>query len=101
MTMKLASLALLLLSLTTISPFLQKQQTDREFRGFNGQVKTVTVERAKVTQADGQSVEAAREMHQILTFDADGNLVTDKVYQQGQEFDLRTYSFIDGERVVK
>ena len=99
--MKAPLALLLLISLTVFSPFLQEQQTDREFRNFKGRVKTVTVERANVTQADGKPVEAARQMQQVLTFDANGNLLTDKVYQQGQEFDLRTYSSVDGEWVVK
>lgn len=99
--MKRAFLALLLVSLTTVSAFAQKQQSDTEFQGFRGRVKTVTVERANLTQAAGTPVEAARQTQKMLTFDADGNLVLDKAYTMGQEFDLRTYSVVDGERVVK
>lgn len=99
--MKQASLVLLLISLTTLSAFAQKQQSDREFQGFKGPVKTVTVERAKLTQSPSGPVEADRQPQKMLTFDADGNLLTDKAYQQGEEFDLRTYSVIDGQRVVK
>ena len=95
--MKHASLALLLVSLLTLSAFAQKQQSDRAFQHFKGQVKSVSVERAKLNG----SVEAARQPHKMLTFDADGNLLIDKAYQMGEEFDVRTYSVIDGERVVK
>ena len=96
--MKQAFLALLLVSLSTFSAFAQKKQSDREFEGFRGQVKSVTEERAELKQ----SVEAPRKPHKMFTFDAEGNLVTDKAYDhRGEEFDIRTYSFIDGERVVK
>ena len=99
--MKYASLGLLLILLTTLSVFAQKQQSDREFQRFKGPVKAVTVERAKLTQSANGPVEAAREPFKMLTFDADGNLLTDKAYSQGEEFDIRTYQVIDGERVVK
>lgn len=99
--MKNASLALLLISLTALSAFAQKQQSDREFQRFKRSVKAVTVERAKVTKSDGGPVEAARETYKMLTFDTDGKLLMDKAYSQGEEFDVRTYSVIDGERVVK
>ena len=99
--MKYASLALLLISLTALSAFAQKQQSDREFQRFKGPVKAVTVERAKVTQSASGPVEVARQMYKMLTFDTDGNLLTDKAYSQGEEFDVRTYFVIDGERVVK
>lgn len=98
--MKQVSLGLLLVSLT-ISASAQKQQSDREFQRLKGPVKTVTVERAKLTQSAAGSVEAARQTQKMLSFDADGNLLVDKAYQQGEEFDVRTYSVIDGERVVK
>lgn len=99
--MKHASLGLLLISLTALSAFAQKQQSDREFQRFKGPVKAVTVERAKVTESASGPVEGARQTNKMLTFDADGNLLTDKAYSQGEEFDIRTYKVIDGERVVK
>ena len=100
--MKRATLTLLLISLTTLSAFAQKKQSDREFEGFRGQVKTVTEERAELQQSGDTAVEAARKRNKMITFDTDGNLVTDKAYdQRGEEFDVRTYSFIDGERFVK
>ena len=99
--MKQISLALLLVSLSTSPAYAQKNQSDREFQGFRGQVKAVTVERAEVKQLGNTQVEADRLAQKILTFDADGNLLSDKAYSQGEEFDIRTYSVIDGERVVK
>ena len=99
--MKHASLALLLLSLSTFSALAQRKQSDREFQGFRGQVKTVTVERTELKQSGGTVVEAALQPQKMLAFDTDGNLLSDKAYNRGEEFDVRTYSFIDGERVVK
>lgn len=100
--MKQALLALLLVSLSTYCAIAQKKQSDREFEGFRGQVKTVTVEKSDLKQSDGTAVEGDRKPQKTLTFDVDGNLLTDKAYDHnGQEFDIRTYSFIDGERVVK
>ena len=96
--MKYASLTLLLISLAA---FAQKQQSDRDFQRFKGAVKAVTVERSKLTQSASGPVEAARQTFKMLTFDTDGNVLTDKAYSQGEEFDMRTYSVIDGERVVK
>ena len=99
--MKQAPLALLLVLLITFSAFAQKKQSDREFEGFRGPVKMVTEESAELKQTGSTEIEAAREPRKLLTFDADGNLVSDKVYLRGEEFDIRVYSFIDGERVVK
>lgn len=100
--MKQAFLALLLVSLSTYCAFAQKKQSDREFEGFRGQVKTVTVEKADLKQSGDTAVEGDRKPQKTLIFDADGNLLTDKAYDHnGEEFDVRTYSFIDGERVVK
>lgn len=99
--MKQISLTLLLVSLATVSAFAQRKQSDMEFEGFRGQVKTVTVERAELKQSGEKAVEAGRKLQKMLTFDTDGNLVSDKVYVQGEEFDVRTYSFLDGEKVVK
>jgi len=100
--MKQISLALLLVSLSTFSAFAQKKQSDMEFEGFRGQVKTVTVEATELKQSGSVAVEAARQPQKVVTFDSDGNLVSDKAYDyRGEEFDVRTYSFIDGERVVK
>jgi hypothetical protein len=100
--MKHAFLALLLVSIGTSSTLAQKKQSDREFEGFHGPVKTVSVENVELKQSGGTAVEGDRKPHKMLTFDPDGNLVSDKAYDHnGQEFDVRTYSFIDGERVVK
>lgn len=100
--MKQVFLALLLVSVSTLSVFAQKKQSDREFEGFRGQVKTVTVEEAELKQSESTAVEAARKPRKILTFDTDGNLISDKAYDHlGEEFDVRTYSVVDGERVVK
>lgn len=100
--MKQTSLALLLVSLITVSAFAQKNQSDREFQGFRGPVIKVTVERAELKQSGDTAVEAGRLPQKMLIFDTEGNLVSDKAYdQRGEEFDVRTYSVIDGERVVK
>jgi hypothetical protein len=84
MTMKHASFALLLVTLITLSAYAQKQQSDREFQHFKGPVKSVTVERAQLTQSANGPVEAARQPQKMLTFDADGNLLIDKAYQMGE-----------------
>ena len=90
--MKPIFLTLLLISLSTFSAVGQKKQSDREFEGFRGPVKTVTVERAELKQSGDATVEAARKPHKTFTFDADGNFVSDKAYnERGEEFDVRTY----------
>ena len=67
--MKHTSLALLLVSLSTLCAFAQNKQSDREFEGFHGPVKSVTVEKAELKQAGSTVVEGARLPQTVLTFD--------------------------------
>ena len=99
--MKQLLLALLLTSLTTLPTFAQKQQSDREAEGFKGKVKTVTIEISLIDKSTGKP-ESTRQRGRMETFDVDGNLTEHKTYDPwGDVLATLTYSFLDGERVVK
>lgn len=92
---------LLLTSLTTFPTFAQKPQSDREAEGFKGKVKTVTVEVSLINESTGKP-ESTRQRGSMESFDADGNLTEHKTYDPwGDVLATLTYSFLDGERVVK
>lgn len=99
--MKQLFLALLLTSLIAPSPILQNQQLDREVKGFKGKVKSVDRAISMIKESSGQP-ESTRQRVSTDEFDASGNLTVEKVYDPfGDVLALLTYSYLDGERVVK
>ena len=94
-------LVLLLTSLITPSAFSQKQQVDKEAKGLKGNVKNVDRHISLIDRSSGEP-ESTRQRAGTEEFDADGNLTVEKYYDPfGDVLALLTYSFLDGERVVK
>lgn len=99
--MRLLFLVLLLTSLITPSAFSQKQQLDREVRNLKGNVKSVASASAPINKSSGRA-ESRRVRTGREEFDATGNLTVETQYDQAGEVVLvLTYSYLDGERVVK
>ena len=92
----LVALTLGLLSAAAVHA--QKKQTDREFEGLKGPVKSVLVESAKL---DGQ-VEGPRVKAEGETYNAEGNLVSDEWYGQGGTlFVKRVYVYIGADKIAE
>lgn len=101
MTMKSLILVLFLTSLLAPSVSVQKQQTDRETRNLKGNVKRVESETSRMDQTPNRP-ERARQRTSREEFDASGNLTVETRYDQyGDIVSILTYSYLDGERVVK
>lgn len=93
--MKQLFLIPLLTALLAPSAFLQKQQTDREIKNLKGNVKSVE---AAISPVDKKT----RQRTSREEFDAAGNLTVETGYDQfGDALAVLTYSYLDGERVVK
>jgi hypothetical protein len=74
----LVALTLGLLSAAAVHA--QKKQTDREFEGLKGPVKTVSVERVVLGGPWARQAEGPRDIADSATYDAEGNLINDEVY---------------------
>src|SRR5688500_16718394 len=96
----LVALALGLLSAAMVGA--QKKQTDREFEGLKGPVKSVSVEKAALKEQAGRRVEETqRLMDESATYDAEGNLVNDESYDgDGTLFIKKVYRHAGEEEVV-
>ena len=96
--MKQLFLVLLLTSLTTSSAFLQKQLVDRDAKGLKGNVKSVDT----AVSVINPSSESKRQPTGREEFDAAGNLTVEMRYDAVTDaVAVLTYSYLDGERVVK
>lgn len=101
MTMKQLILVLFLTSLIAPSVLAQKQQTDSETRNLKGSVKSVEKATSRMDQSSGRPGRA-RQRTSLEEFDASGNLTVETVYDPyGDVVAVLTYSYFDGERVVK
>src|SRR6266545_1141417 len=99
--MKQLFLVLLLTSLFTPSAFSQKQQLDSEAQGFKGKVKSVETTISMIEKPSGRP-ESTRQRGRAYEFDVSGNLTVEKMYDPfGDVLVLVTYSYLDGERVMK
>ena len=95
--MKQLFLVLLLTSLLAPSALTQKQQLDRETKNLKGSVK-----RVEIASSNTNSPEAKRQRISTEEFDDSGNLTAETRYDEfGNATAVMTYSFVDGERVVK
>ena len=100
--MKRAVLAVVLVALFAPPVTAQVKQTDREFDGLRGPVKTVTDEEAELKEVAGESVEQARVPRRSVTYDAAGNWVESKEYDdKGNLFQTLIFSFVGNERVAR
>jgi hypothetical protein len=78
----------------------QAKQTDREFEGYKGEVRTVLTERADASIRRGKLFEMKRRKNEFIAFDASGMRTSYKMYhwESGVLFDSVTYKLIDGDR---
>lgn len=99
--MKQLLLVLFLTSLLAPAALVQKQQTDRETKNLKGNVKSVENAISRIDQSSGQA-ERARQRTSGEEFDTSGNLTVETRYDPyGDVAAVLTYSYLDGERVVK
>ena len=79
----------------------QKKQSDREFEGLKGPVKSVSVERAMLKDEAGRQVEGRRVVENSATYNAEGNRVNDEWYDDGELFTKNVYSYDEGIKAVE
>lgn len=91
------------LPLFTSVAFGQVKQTDREFEGLKGKVKSVLTERADAKTKSGKVVETKRRKVSDLLYDSDGGTSVLKNYDwnSGELSDTDTYLQIDGDKAFK
>jgi hypothetical protein len=100
--MKRAVLAVVLVALFAPPVTAQVRQTDREFDGLRGPVKTVTDEEAELKDVAGESVEQARVLRRSVAYDAAGNWAESKEYDyKGNLFQTLLFSFVGNDRVAR
>lgn len=99
--MKRTVLSAVLTSLFALTSHAQAVQTDREFDGLKGRVKTVTVEEARYDLVGGETVERPRVPSRTVSYDADGNWTQWKDYDdKGRLMRSLVFSFIGRDRVA-
>jgi hypothetical protein len=79
----------------------QSKQTDREFEGFKGGVKTVLTETADAKMKSGKLIETKRRNHKYMTFrQDDGSCSAYKLFhwETGELFETNTYIQVDGDK---
>lgn len=99
--MKSFAVTVLFLILLSFSVFAQKRQTDREFDGLKGAVKSVLTERADYRNISKKSGEINRRRESEITYDAKGSRLTWKYYdyRSGDLFDSVRYQLLDGDKI--
>jgi hypothetical protein len=70
----------LLLSLFFVSQIKAQTRTDRQSDGLKGQVKSVQVERADISQVEGKAVESLKWLQSITNYDEKGNKTEELIY---------------------
>ncbi len=78
----------------------QIKQSDREFEGFKGRVKTVLTETADAKMKARKLVEKKRRNHKYMTFRPDGSCSVYKLFhwETGELFETNNYIQVDGEK---
>ena len=95
-------LAALFVLLSAQSAGAQSRQTDRDFDGLKGRVKSVTVEDARLDEAAGGPVERERVTSGSVEYDAEGNWTRRKDYdEKGRLITSLAFAFLGGERVAR
>jgi hypothetical protein len=84
-----------------MSVVAQNKQTDREFDGIKGSVKSVITERADVKKSSGVLVESNRRSESEFEYDKSGNSLARKYYEyrEGGLREAIVYKTIDGDKV--
>lgn len=101
--MKTYFFAIICLALLTAAALAQSKQSDRDFAGLKGNVKSVLVERTDAKLKAGTIVESNRRKHESSIFHTDGSSLTRTHFHwdTGEIFETNTYLRIDGDKVVK
>ena len=97
------SLAIICILVLGTTSFAQTRQSDRDFAGLKGNVKSVLIERTDAELKAGKIVESNRRKHESSIFQADGSLLTRTHFhwETGEVFETNTYLRVDGDKVVK
>jgi hypothetical protein len=99
--MKRFVLSVLVLILATAHAPAQNGQTDQEFDGLKGRVKSAVTERADLKKSGAKLVESKRRPESAFTYDQTGSRLTWKSYDylSGTLFESVVYRRVDGEKV--
>lgn len=86
--------------LLAVGVFAQIKQSDREFEGLKGGVKTVLTETADAKMKSGKLVETKRRNHKYMAFRQEGSCSAYKLFhwETGELFETNTYIQVDGEK---
>ena len=100
--MKKLLTALALGSTLTAAAYAQRPQTDRDFDGLKGPVKSVTDETAALKKRGKRYVEERRVLSERKTYNADGNFAETESYDEvrGTLFDKAVFSYVGGEQIA-
>jgi hypothetical protein len=101
--MKKLLAALALSVMLTATAHAQQPQTDRDFDGLKGPVKSVTVETATLKKHDGQYVKEPRSLAERVMYNANGNRADDEWYDEndGTLMKKSTYRYIGGKKLAE
>ena len=89
-------------SILTSTILAQNKQSDRDFAGLKGNVKSVLTERADATLKAGKIVESNRRKVESSIFQSDGSSLTQTIFhwETGEVFETNTYLRIDDDKAV-
>ena len=89
-------------SILTSTILAQNKQSDRDFAGLKGNVKSVLTERADATLKAGKIVESNRRKVEGSIFQSDGSSLTQTIFhwETGEVFETNTYLRIDDDKAV-
>jgi hypothetical protein len=101
MLARILLLSVAVFALTVGCAFAQNRQSDREFKGLKGKVKTVQMEVADATMKAGKVTTWNRRKEQYSTFSQGGSASTDTLFfWNGREvLEADTYFQVDGDKV--
>ncbi len=90
-------------AILTSTALAQTKQSDRDFAGLKGNVKSVLIERTDAKLKAGKIVESNRRKHESSVFQTDGSSITQTIFhwETGEVFETNSYLRIDGDNVVK
>ena len=98
--MKKVLTALALSSAVAATTYAQRGQTDREFEGLKGPVRSVSVERATLTKQGEREVEGRRVLGERVRYNARGNRVVEESYVDSGELGRRlVYRYAGGKKI--
>lgn len=100
--MKKLLTALALSSAITSAAYAQRPQTDRDFDGLKGPVKSMSVEKATLKRQGKRYVEERRVLTDRVTYNAEGNRANDEWYadDDGVLLTKHTYRYAGGEKLA-